>query len=162
MEVFLQEEHHFEVKVSAGSRPVILRRATLKDKEELVSVYKTIYGNDYPLEIITDSTVLTRCLTAPDHFWPVITCEGQILGSVIFEISAEHRLAKVFGAVIDPRWQGHDLMRKAIIAGLDYLADTGYPIDAIYATTRTVSPAPEMLVRRIGFELWEYFLMFER
>ena len=151
MEVCLSPGKSFQVKVSAGSRPVILRCATLDDRQELIDLYNKIYGNDYPLEIIADPKVLKACLTDPHFFWPVITCEGTILGSVIFETSVEHRLSKVFGAVIDPNWQGYDLMRKAIIAGLDHLADSGSPVDVVYATTRTVSPAPEKLVRRIGF-----------
>lgn len=141
----------FEVKISAGLKSVVLREATLKDKKEMVSLYTLIYGDDYPLEIIKDPELLAHCLTDDDFFWPVITCDGKIFGSVIFEISATHRLCKVFGAVIKPEWQGHDLMRKAIQAGIEYLADTGSPVDVVFATTRTVSPAPEKLVRRIGF-----------
>jgi len=146
------KNREFKIKISAGVNKIILRRATLEDKKELIALYCSIYGNDYPLEIITDDLVLTRCITDDDYFWPVITCDGKIYGSVIFECSTIHRLSKVFGAVIHPQWQGYDLMRKAIVAGLDYLADTGSPVDVVYATTRTVSPAPEKLVRRIGFK----------
>ena len=143
----------FSVQLPAGEGITVkLRRANKKDKESLIRLYAEIYGADYPLEIIKEPSVLNKCLTSKHFFWPVMVHDGIIVGSVIFEWDDRQGLAKVFGAVIRPDWQGHDLMRKAIIAGLDYLAETGVPIDVIYATTRTVSPAPEKLVRRIGFK----------
>ena len=135
-----------------GGEKLKIRRAGKRDKKKLRELYGEIYGADYPLEIIKEAKVLDQCLSSRNYFWPVMVFENELIGSLIFEREDDQGLAKVFGAVIRPDWQGYDLMRRAIIVGLDFLADIGAPIDVVYATTRTVSPAPEKLVRRIGFK----------
>lgn len=149
-----QRRRRFSETIPVGDgQSVRFRRARRADRAELVALYGRLYGEDYPLEIIRDEAVFYHSIESRAYFWPVmVSPEGAIVGSLMFSWEERHGLCKVFGAVIDPAWQGHDLMRRAIVSGLDFLQDEGAGWDVVYATTRTVSPAPEKLVRRIGFK----------
>jgi len=151
--VSFERKKRFALTLSVGKNDrVRLRRAKMADKTELIALYQALYGEDYPLEIVREPGVFERHIRAASYFWPIVVANKQIVGSVIFCVDRLQSVIKVYGAVIHPDWQGHDIMRQAIVAGLDYLRDTGSACDVVYATTRTVSPAPERLVRRIGFK----------
>ncbi len=133
--------------------PLLIRRASRKDGESLRSLYYSIYGEDYPLETIKDDRILAATLSDYEkYFWLILENDRKdAVGSVIFATDKSSNLAKVFGAVIRPDYQGNDLMRQMISKGRDHLLQEGAPFEILYATTRTVTLAPQKLTQRLGF-----------
>lgn len=132
-------------------RRFIIRRGRAKDGEAIAGLYKFVYGDKYTMPVVIDPGQRNKSLRSKHFLWVLIELDERLVGSVIYEFHPTESLGKVFGAVIDPAYRGHDLMVEAMRAGLYYAREIGLPTDVIYATTRTVSPAPQRIVEKLGF-----------
>ncbi|MBI4864591.1 MAG: hypothetical protein HY815_30705 [Candidatus Riflebacteria bacterium] len=128
-----------------------IRLARTSDVRAIRTLYDDIYGGDYPLPIIRDPTQTLATIKDRKHFWLVVEHERRLVASVIFAIDSTDLIGRVSGAVVRPEFRGHDLTHQAIRLGLEELLAEKRPLDLFYATTRTVTPAPERLVSRLGF-----------
>src|SRR5690606_6988213 len=94
-----------------------IRRALLSDREELLALYLTVYGDDYPLELGTNKQLMTRLLEDGDKaFWYVAEIEGRsgLAASCVVELEPEFRIGKVTGAAVHPQCNGLGLATKLI------------------------------------------------
>ncbi|MBI5629956.1 MAG: GNAT family N-acetyltransferase [Elusimicrobia bacterium] len=136
--------------VSRGRRALI-RLATPADASRIRGLYREIYHGRYPLSIIYDLHETVESLHKDNYFWFVSEVNRQIVGSVIFCLDPEIQLAKVFGGVVRPEFRGFGLTEKAMSLGLRHLVEETQCAQSVYATARTVSPAPQKLLRKLGF-----------
>jgi hypothetical protein len=95
---------------------------------------------------------LEEALARDEYHWIVAESAGEIVGSVVYRYDRVNALAKVFGAVVEPRFRGANLTEAMMKYGYDSLLSEIPPIEVVYATTRTVSPAPQKLTANLGYK----------
>ncbi|MFA6318466.1 MAG: GNAT family N-acetyltransferase, partial [Elusimicrobiota bacterium] len=134
------------------SKAALIRRASPADAEELRRIYREVYEGRYTLSIICDPEECRSALERPDIHWFVAEAGGRVVGSVVFSVDEGLKLAQVFGAVVLPEFRGAGLTEAAIRLGLSELVDRGGLAQSVYATARTVSPAPRKLLANLGFK----------
>lgn len=135
-----------------GSGGVSIRRATPADADELRALYQDVYEGRYPLSIIYDVHETVSALGRDNILWLTAEAKGRLVASVIFTVDKENKLAKVFGAVVKKTHRGRGLTEQAIRLGLHHLVEETAQAESVYATARTLSPAPQKLLRNLGFK----------
>ena len=145
------QQTHFNTTTGDG-RTVLVRNATIDDATALKSLYIEVYGGHYTLEVITNLSIMRQALSSHDYYWLVLEYREQLVGSVIFLVNRRQKLAKVFAAIVREDFRGHNLTTLLIEHGIELLMRRKHWVEIVYATTRTVSPAPQRLVEHIGFK----------
>jgi GNAT superfamily N-acetyltransferase len=125
---------------------LIMRRAQVKDVQELLTLYFTIYGNNYPLSLGTDRVEMTKIMTDPENLWLIVIDEERkiVCGSAVFEVEAFFKIGRAEGFVVHPEYQNHGLASQMLNQGSDYLLFEEKKVYSIYATTRTLSIGPQL------------------
>ncbi|MDE2292463.1 MAG: GNAT family N-acetyltransferase, partial [Elusimicrobia bacterium] len=114
-------------------------------------LYHCLYGASYPFSLVYDPQKCAAALADPGYLWLLARDGERAVGSLVFSVDREAKLGKVFGGVVHPGFQGHDLAERMMRLGLDALAKGG-EARSVYATTRTVSLAPQRLAEKSGFK----------
>lgn len=136
----------------ADGRPVVLRRATIDDAEEIWQLYHRVYEGNYTLPIVNLRAQREEALKDPNCLWLVNAAEdGHLVGSVIFLVDPGSRNAKVFAAAVDKEYRRGNLAYETLDAGIQALMYKERTCDVIYATTRTRTMGPDALLRKLGF-----------
>lgn len=129
-----------------------VRRAAPEDVDALLSLYDAVYGGTYTLPEATDRTAMAAKMADPGTHWTVCVYRKEIVGSLIFSIDRGDRLAKAYAAAVHPAMQGRSIMHHMAGESLALLCDgEAAPVDCVYATTRTVSFAPQKVLETLGF-----------
>lgn len=131
----------------------VFQVAELGDREELLLLYRTVYGSGYTLPLGTDREVMAREITSPTTCWLVAreSGSGRLVASIVGNISPDDRIGKLQGLVIHPDARGGGLARQAVRELSDRLLDGDQPVDSVYATARTNSTAPQRICLQSGF-----------
>ena len=133
-------------KIETG-KGFYMRRATLKDIQELLTLYFTIYGNTYPLDLGTNRDTMTRLIKDPQNLWLVAIDEksNALCGSAVFEIDPFYKISRAEGLVVHPDYQKRGIASILLSYGSKYLLETAQIVNSIYTTTRTLSVAPQLV-----------------
>lgn len=135
-----------------------IERANESDVEELIGLYVSIYGKDYPLELGTNAESMKKAIEDHEGFlWLVMrdTEANLIAGSIIFELDYSFKIGKVMGAVVSKFYQGQKVATRLIKQGVSTVFskdDNGlYPIHSLYATARTIGLSSQFMLINSGF-----------
>lgn len=130
-----------------------LDRASVKDVNELLSLYFTVYGRSYPLAVGTDPDVMRATLENPDHRWIVVRepNAGLIVAAILCEADLIHRIGRLQAMVVHPEYRGQHLASLMICDVIEHTVGSKGQLDSIYATTRTVSIGPQAVFLNHGF-----------
>ncbi len=131
---------------------VLIRKAEVPDAPGIAALYHLIYQGSYPDPVMTSLALLAEALRLEKFLCIIGADKERVVSCVVYKIDRQHNLAKVFGAVVDDAYRGHHLTEKMMHFGLDILNQRGQKIQAIYATTRTVTAAPQKLTENLGFK----------
>lgn len=130
---------------------LIIRQAKPIDASAIVRLYQEIYEGTYPDPLMRDTYLLSQALGSSEFCW-ILALDGEtIFGSVAYRIDPTNRVGKSFGAVIDPRYRKSRVAKSMMDFGLEILLANDPPIELIYATTRTVTTAPQRLASSMGY-----------
>jgi RimJ/RimL family protein N-acetyltransferase len=135
--------------------PFSLRRAQVHDIFQILELYLSIYNGSYTNPMMTQPALLRDALLDENIFWMVAetTDDGaRVVGSVVYQVDRKNTLAKVFGAVVEPGFRGHHMTEAMMQSGYELLRQVIPPIEVVYATTRTVSSAPQKLTASLGYQ----------
>lgn len=140
--------------------PPHLRLATPRDATGISILYQLVYRGNYTNRLMRDTALLADFLANPANVWVVAEsvgpsdsiAMGQIVGSVVYESDGAHRLARAFGGAVLPEYRGFKVLEKAMVLAQEHLTDTLGAVDVIYATTRTSSPAPQIVTEHLGYK----------
>ncbi|MFA5139075.1 MAG: GNAT family N-acetyltransferase [Elusimicrobiota bacterium] len=133
-----------------GGQPLRLRRAQPGDMRRIQVLYAQVYGPNYPIPVIQDPVRTRRAIESDRYLWLVADHGGRIVASLVYVFDPQHRIAKAFGAVVSKEYRKHRLantMMEALQAEIRRRGD----VDLVYATTRTVTTAPQQLTENLGF-----------
>lgn len=128
-----------------------VRPAAPADAGALLALYGAVYGGKYTLPEATQEAAMLEKMACPDTLWTVCVYRKEIVGSLVFSLDRQDRLAKAYAAAVRPDMQGRAIMHHMAAESLRALCGGEAPVDAVYATTRTVSFAPQKVLEHLGF-----------
>ncbi len=133
---------------------LIMRRAQVSDIQDLLTLYFTIYGGNYPLSLGTDRTVMQKIIQNPDNIWLVIYDKEKdmLCASAVFEVDLLFKIARAEGFATHPYYQSKGLASILLNHASDYLMKYNKLVNSIYATTRTLSVGPQMVFIKNNFK----------
>ncbi|WP_037604103.1 GNAT family N-acetyltransferase [Streptacidiphilus rugosus] len=128
------------------------RAACTDDIDELLTLYRAVYGSSYTLPLGTDREVMAREINSPTTTWLVARqgAHGSLVASILGTVSPRERLGKLQGLAVHPDARGGGVARQAVRELSDRLLDE-QPVDSVYATARTNSTAPQRICLQSGF-----------
>jgi RimJ/RimL family protein N-acetyltransferase len=132
----------------------IIEKANLSDVDELLSLYLSVYGEDYPLEVGTKRSVMSEALSNPESYhWYVMRCPdtNTICASGIIQIDELNRIAKLSGVAVHSKFRKHGLATKLISYAVNQVLRVEKRVNSIYATARTISHSSQTMLLRNGF-----------
>lgn len=133
---------------------LIMRRATVGDIQDLLTLYFTIYGSTYPLALGTDRIAMEKIIQEKDSLWLVVedTEKNMVCASAVFEVDTFFKIARAEGFVTHPYYQSKGLASVMLNHGSDYLMKDNKIVNSIYATTRTLSVGPQLVFIKNNFK----------
>ncbi|MBU1109030.1 MAG: GNAT family N-acetyltransferase [Candidatus Riflebacteria bacterium] len=132
-------------------RDVRFDNASKDDIQAIIDLYIKVYNGKYTLPEVADPAIIARKVEDPGYLWILAKIEGRVVGSVIFAIDPVNKFGKTYAAAVLNEFRGQDLMRTMVRHGLKLLTEKTRVCDVIYATTRTVSFAPQVVLEHLGF-----------
>ena len=132
-------------------REVRFDSASKEDIQAIIDLYVKVYNGKYSLPDVADPAIIARKVEDPGYLWILAKIEGRVVGSVIFAIDPVNKFGKTYAAAVLSEFRGQDLMRTMVRHGLKLLTEKTRVCDVIYATTRTVSFAPQVVLEHLGF-----------
>lgn len=132
----------------------LMRRANVGDIQNLLTLYFTIYGGNYPLALGTDRSAMEKIILDKNNVWLVIedTEKKTLCASAVFEVDMLFKIARAEGFVTHPYYQSKGLASHLLNRGSDYLMKDNKIVHSIYATTRTLSVGPQLVFIKNKFK----------
>jgi hypothetical protein len=124
--------------------------ARVDDVDELLRLFRLIYGTSYALPIGTDGDVMARSIASPQSTWLVERKNGRIVASIMGTIEPSDRMGKMQALVVDPNHRGGGIANRMVGDLAKVLLATG-EVDSVYGTARTTSAVPQKIHLRNGF-----------
>lgn len=132
----------------------VIEKANLSDANELLSLYLSVYGEDYPLDIGTKRSVMEAGLKNPDkNHWYVMRYvdTNQIVVSGIIQIEEENKIGKLSGVAVHEDFRKHGLATIFIAHAVNEVLREHKLVNSIYATARTISHSSQTMLMKNGF-----------
>lgn len=139
-----------DVEAGAG-KSVRIERATPDDVLRIRWLYHRVYGGSYSFSLVYDPRECAKAIESDRYLWLLARDGDQVVASLIFTVDRGIFLGKVFGGVVAEEHRGQDLAEKMLSFGLDVVVRRWGAARSVYATTRTVSLAPQRLAEKAGF-----------
>lgn len=125
--------------------------ATTDDISDIINFYIEVYNGKYTLPDVAEPEIVAEKIEDPGYYWLLAKYNNKIVGSVIFGIDSVNKLGKSYAAAVSKDFRGHDIMRTMVKWAVEKLTVRTRSCDSIYATTRTVSYAPQKVLENLGF-----------
>ena len=125
-----------------------IQNANISDVDEIINLYRSVYGRKYPISYGTDPDLLKKsieddvthmCLIARDEKNKIIA------GVLIVEIDSFNKIGKLVGLVVHPTYQRHKVGNSLVEFVGDFFLKKDTRLNSLYATTRTVTVGPQMI-----------------
>ncbi|MBF0206878.1 MAG: GNAT family N-acetyltransferase, partial [Oligoflexia bacterium] len=132
---------------------LVITEAREEDLEQLLNLYFSIYGNDYPLKIGLERNATQQALADhQNYYWLVAkVTDGTIVGSCLFELDWKYKIGKVSGVVVHRDHQGKGISGRLVREGSDKILNQQVGINTLYTTTRTLSVVPQLMFLNNGY-----------
>lgn len=128
-----------------GNNEEILK-ATVEDIDEIINLYRIVYGRKYPISYGTDSDLLKKAIKNNDTHLVMVAKDHQkkiITGALITEIDLYNKIGKLVGLVVHPAFQKNKIGNHLVVYVSDYFLEKNNQLNSLYATTRTVTVGPQ-------------------
>lgn len=144
---------HVDLTVNSGDSnfSVRIRNARVEDARRIQVLYAEVYGPNYSVSLVSDKAKMLHAIISDEYVWLVGEHNGRIIASQIVQIDAANRLAKALGAVVSREYRRHNLIYSMMEIIMDNITKKHKLVDAVYATTRTVTAAPQHILNNMGF-----------
>ncbi len=131
-----------------GAAEIKIELADVKDVDEMINLYRAVYGRRYPISYGKDPELLRKsiedkkthmCLVARD------TKKKKIGGALIVEIDATNKIGKLIGLVVHPKYQRKKIGHGLVDYASNFFLNKDTRLNSLYATTRTISVGPQLV-----------------
>jgi N-acetylglutamate synthase-like GNAT family acetyltransferase len=124
----------------------IIEKAQVSDVDEIINLYRLVYGRKYPISYGTDPDLLARAITNDkSHMVLVARDLGKkvIMGALIVEIDLDNKIGKLLGLVVHPTFQKNKIGNQLVVYVDEHFLEKETELNSLYATTRTVTVGPQ-------------------
>lgn len=144
---------HVDLTVNSGENnfAIRIRHARQEDARRIQMLYAEVYGANYSMSLVSDRAKMNRCIASDNYFWLVAEHNSRIIASQIMELDPANRMGKALGAVVSREYRKHNLIFSMMSLIMDSITKKHNIVDAVYATTRTVTAAPQKILDNMGF-----------
>ncbi len=128
-----------------GNNEVIERAAT-SDVDEIINLYRAVYGRKYPISYGTDPDLLSRSIENHDTHMVLVArdlTQKVITGALITEIDKENKIGKLVGLVVHPNFQKNKIGNHLVVYVGEHFLEKENELNSLYATTRTNTVGPQ-------------------
>ncbi|RKT12232.1 acetyltransferase (GNAT) family protein [Streptomyces sp. 1114.5] len=124
-----------------------------QDVAQLRQLYFDVYGHGYPVALGSDPAEMRRLIDDPHTHWLTARHEGsgRLAGSVAVQTDPGSRIGKLVGLAVHPEQRGGGLAAR-LTASVCTDAFAAGTLDSVYATVRVVTPGPQQVFARNGFQ----------
>jgi hypothetical protein len=120
--------------------------AKQSDVDEMINLYRIVYGRKYPISYGTDPELLGKAIEDKDTHLILVSREKNlniVTGALIVEVDKGNKIGKLVGLVVHPQYQKNKIGNHLVTFAGEYFLVKGNEINSLYATTRTVSIGPQ-------------------
>ncbi|MEA9355483.1 GNAT family N-acetyltransferase [Bacteriovorax sp. PP10] len=124
----------------------IIDRANVSDVNEIINLYRLVYGKKYPISYGTDPVLLKKSIKNEKTHLVVVARDlnqNVITGVLITEIDSENKIGKLVGLVVHPTFQKNKIGNYLVEYVGDHFLEKGNVVNSLYATTRTNTVGPQ-------------------
>jgi N-acetylglutamate synthase-like GNAT family acetyltransferase len=128
--------------------------ATEKDVNEMLNLYRLVYGKKYPISYGTDPDLLKNAITNKDTHLVIVSKDSIskiVTGAMIVELDKYFKIGKLVGLVVHPDYQKHKIGQNLVSYATTELLDKSDAYNSLYATTRTVTVGPQVVFLRNNY-----------
>lgn len=125
-----------------------IQEADVDDVNEIINLYRTVYGRKYPISYGTDPDLLKRAIKNKETHLILLVRDVMnriIGGAIVVEIDAYNKIGKMVGLVVHPTYQRHKIGNNLIEYISEFFLKKDDRLNSLYATTRTVTVGPQMI-----------------
>ncbi len=124
----------------------VIEKATVNDVDEIINLYRAVYGRKYPISYGTDPDLLSRSIQNDKTHLVMVARDLDkkvITGALITEIDLENKIGKLVGLVVHPNFQKNKIGNHLVVYVSEYFLEKGTDLNSLYATTRTITAGPQ-------------------
>ncbi|MBY0414456.1 MAG: hypothetical protein K2Q18_09835, partial [Bdellovibrionales bacterium] len=96
----------------------VIERATVGDVDEIITLYRLVYGKKYPISYGTDPDLLKKAITTAETHLVLVAKDLDkrvITGALITEIDIENKIGKLVGLVVHPTFQKNKIGNYLVV-----------------------------------------------
>jgi N-acetylglutamate synthase-like GNAT family acetyltransferase len=124
----------------------IIERAKIGDVDEIINLYRAVYGKKYPISYGNDPELLARSINNEKTHLVLVARDlnqNVITGALITEIDTENKIGKLLGLVVHPAFQKNKIGNHLVVYVGEHFLEKGTELNSLYATTRTNTVGPQ-------------------
>lgn len=124
----------------------VIEKATTGDVDEIINLYRAVYGRKYPISYGTDAELLERSIQNDKTHLVMVARDLNkkvITGALITEIDLDNKIGKLVGLVVHPNFQKNKIGNHLVVYVSEHFLEKGNELNSLYATTRTVTAGPQ-------------------
>lgn len=122
--------------------------ADIKDVDEMINLYRAVYGRRYPISYGKDPELLRRSIQDRETHMCLVARDlkkKKIGGALIVEIDPSNKIGKLIGLVVHPKYQRKKIGNGLVDYASEFFLKSDTRLNSLYATTRTISIGPQMI-----------------
>jgi GNAT superfamily N-acetyltransferase len=131
-----------------------IEKASVKDVDSMINLYRLVYGKRYPISYGTDPDLLKNAIIDDDTHEVLVARDSNldfVAGAIIVEIDKHFKIGKLVGLVVHPDYQKHKIGQSIVQFVTAELLEKKEDLNSIYATTRTVVAGPQVVFLKNGY-----------
>lgn len=131
-----------------------IQDADIGDVDEIINLYRAVYGRRYPISYGKDPDLLKRAIKSKETHMCLVAREGMdkvIGGALIVEIDAFNKIGKIVGLVVHPTYQRHKIGNALVAHVSEFFLTKDSRLNSLYGTTRTISVGPQMVFMKNNY-----------
>lgn len=124
----------------------LIEKAVVSDVDEVINLYRLVYGRKYPISYGTDPDLLTQSIKDEESHLVLVARDMNfkvITGALITEIDKSNKIGKLVGLVVHPTYQKNGIGNQLVDYVGKHFLEIGNELNSLYATTRTVTAGPQ-------------------
>ena len=152
MDWFVKIVETYDRAIKMGNENIKFRLATSSDISGILNLYYDVYLGSYPDPMFSNFKELGIALASENDFIFVANTDDNIVACLLFKYDAKNLLGKAGAAIVASSYRGNNITQKLIAHGIEHLQKNTPGLEVLYATTRTVHKAAQLLTQNMGFK----------
>lgn len=131
-----------------------IAKAEVSDINEIINLYRIVYGKKYPIKYGTDPDLLKKAILNEKSHLVLVGRDPDknvVTGVLITEIDLDNKIGKLLGLVVHPDYQKNKIGNALVVYVSKYFLEENNLINSLYATTRTNTVGPQRVFIKNGY-----------